>query len=480
MRPRTLLTLTLGAALFGACSDDAAVGPDGGEADAASGNPDAAEQDVLPLLQAMPDTEVTEWFPAAPELGSRYFHIYFFQEIDHDDPGQGGFWQYTALIHRSLAAPMVVYTSGYEAGRRASMTEPAAILDANQISIEYRFYGSSKPESPIDWTKLNVTQASADEHVILEKLKAIYGGNYIATGGSKGGEHALQHYRLHPDDVDGVVAYVAPVITDLPDLRYDGILDALGDADCRTRLRAVQRKTLEHHAAMESRALAEDPTITYEVAGVAHATETAIVELEFAFWMTRGEADCGLVPDATADDDALWTFLDETSGPAGYSDPVLDSSGSQYLYQDMTELGYPIWMHAHLDDLMQFSYEDWSVYLPAGAPVVYDPTVPRDLAAWLATDAERVMLVSGEWDPWSPAVPTIDPSNDSLSLWVSHGSHWSTGIWSLGTADADTAISTLTRWAGLANKPSASPRPALARPAIPMAIPGPDAPWRRW
>ena len=208
-------------------------------------------------------------------------------------------------------------------------------------------------------------QAQADEHAILDSLATIYSGKKFQTGGSKGGENAMEHMFRYPGDLDGVVAYVAPVITDNPDLRYATVLDDIGIPACRTALRAVQREMLIRRTAMETRAAARDE---YTIAGVAHATETAIVELEFSFWMTRGEDECAMVPAPTDTDTALYKFLYDTGGPAGYCDEELRTSGSHYIYQDQLELGYPIWQHAHLDDLMQYSYEDWSVYLPAAPP----------------------------------------------------------------------------------------------------------------
>jgi PS-10 peptidase S37 len=428
--------------------------------------------DILDELAGLPGVTVREWIPPADferAPGYRYFDLWFTQPVDHANPEAGSFLQYAALMHRDAGAPLVVYTSGYGAGWRHYLTEPAELVAGNQLSLEYRFYAHSKPEV-VDWSRLDVHQAADDEHAILAELATLYTGNTIGTGGSKGGEHALQYARLYPEDMDGVVAYVAPVITDLFDTRYDGSLDALGIDACTSKLRALQRAMLERRAAMEQRAAAQG---AFDFAGVAHATETGIVELEFSFWMTRGEPDCPLVPEVTVDDDTLFAFLDETSPPLAYGDAELLDSGQQYIYQDMTELGYPTLEHTHIDDLMQFSYEDWSAYLPPGAPVSYDPSAPRDLAAWTASEAEHILAIYGEWDPWSPGAIEVAAGHDSYKLWVPHGSHWSSGIYSLPDADATLAVSALRRWAGVAAKRErVSPRP----PRASMATLGPKEP----
>jgi pimeloyl-ACP methyl ester carboxylesterase len=430
--------------LFGACGDNGAdddVAPDAG--------PDAAPGDIAEQLAALDGVTVTETFPEFGLPDYRYFDLWFTEPLDHDDPGADTFQLYAALIHKDVGEPLVVYTGGYDAGFRVWQTEPAQLLESNQISLEYRFYGQSQPDT-VPWSLLRVEQFAADEHDVLTKLATIYHGNTIGTGGSKGGEHAMQYAKLHPEDMDGVVAYVAPVITDIPDLRYDGITDRIGTDTCRAAVRAIARRTMEQHAAMETFA---STTASFAVAGVAHATETAIVEEEFGYWMTRGIGDCGSVPDAaTASDAALWAFLEDTGPPAGYSDEELAVAGTQYIYQDMVQLGYPIWNHAYLDDLLAFSYEDWSAYLPAGEPIAYDPTEPRALADWIEHDAERIMMINGEWDPWGAGYPPIAPGRDAYAFTTPQGSHWSSGIYSLPTDQQSAAIEALRRWAGVGDR----------------------------
>ncbi len=407
-----------------------------------------AGADILVQLAALPGVTALEWtsYPQGftPEPGYRYFDLELTQPIDHDQPALGTFQQYAALMWRDPGAPLVLFNGGYDRAWTRNLTEPAQLLTANQLSLEFRFYGASQP-AVIDWTKLTVDQDMADEHAILGLVKPLYTGATVQTGGSKGGEDALQHASSYPADLDAVVAYVAPVITSLQDARYATILDDIGIPACRTALRAIQREMLMRRDAMQTRASATD---AYAIAGVAHATETSIVELEFAFWMTRGENDCDVVPATTDTDDALYKFLTDTSGPSGYDDATLRASGGQYIYQDQYELGYPVLDHADLDDLMMFDYEDWTAYLPA-IPPHYDPSVPIALAAWLAAaPPHHVLFIGGEWDPWSAGYPPMATSADAIHLTVAHGSHWSTTIYNLSAADRATAVAALQAWAG--------------------------------
>jgi len=428
---------------------------------------EAPPKDIAERLADLPGVTVMEWTPPQgfePRPGYRYFDLHFTQPIDHDNPSAGTFEQYVTLMHVDPERPLVAYTGGYGASWRRSLTEVGTVLQANQISVEYRFYATSRPESP-DWSKLTVRQNADDEHHIYELLGEIYEGAKIQTGGSKGGENSMFHMMLYPDDVDGVVAYVAPVITDFPDLRYATVLDDVGIDACTAALRAVQRELLVRRQTMEMRAAAE---ADYMIAGVSHAYETAVVELEFSFWMTRGEPDCPMVPLPTATDDELYTFLTDTGGPAAYGDADLLSYGQQYLYQDHLELGYPVWQHAHLDDLLLYSYEDWSAYLPAPRPA-YDPTLARELAAWLARGPDHLIFIGGEWDPWGPGYPVIASDADTLVFSVAHGSHWSSGLYSVTESERAAALAALSEWTGVSDVIS----PRIAPPA-PMGSRGPE------
>ena len=431
-------------------------------------------REISDRLRDLPGVTVEEWSPPAgfdAPAGYRFFDLLVTVPIDHDDPAAGTFELYAALMHHDVDAPLVVYTSGYDAGWRRFLTEPARIVGGNQVSLEHRFYGRSRPPV-VPWSRLRVDQAAADEHLVLELLRTIYDGPRIATGGSKGGETALFHHRRYPGDYDGVVAYVVPVTTGLPDLRYDGVLDRIGLPACRARLRAIGRRMLQHRDALAFRA---GDVSSFTIAGADRVIETSVVELEFAFWMTRGVADCPDVPDpATAGADDLWAFLDMTSAPAAYSDEALVRYATAYLYQGHVELGYPVWNHGHLDDLMRYRYEDWSPYLPAGQPLGYDPAVALDLAAWLADVADHVLLIQGEWDPWAAGAPTIHPGRDAYQLWVPRGSHWSAGLHSLGEPDATVAREALRRWARLAPAKDEHVVPKVAPPPAPMATRGPE------
>jgi len=445
VRRTAILVLAL-LPIAGACGDNA--GPD---------------DDVLGELAALPGVEVVEVHPPDAEPGLRYFDLWFEQPEDHDAAGGPTFRQYGALIHVDADAPMVVYTSGYGAGRPRHRGEVATILGGSQLSLEYRFYRTSVPAPP-DWSRLDAAEASADIHHVVELLKPLYPAAWINTGGSKGGETTLHSRYFYPDDYDGSVAYVTPVRLGNPDLRYSGILDRIGDPACRTRLRAAQRELLVRRAAMVART--EGLGDAYTVLGADYATETAIVEVEWAFWQYRGETECDQVPDPTADDATLGQFLDDTSPPSAYADPTLADSYYGFVYQAMTQLGYPIIDHAHLADLTLYDYQDLRPFLPPevdGNALVFDPGFDQALLDWAATTADRVVIVDGEWDPWSGGAVTLSADRDARRYVVPHGTHGST-IAALPDADRADAWARLARWTGVVvPQPAARSAPAVPR-----------------
>ena len=101
------------------------------------------------------------------------------------DPSSPTFLQEVSLLHHDeLHYPMVVHTSGYWDYYEDRVVELTALLGANQISIEHRYFGESRPV-PTDWSKLTIEQMAADQHAIVTALKQVYEGKFITNGGSE-------------------------------------------------------------------------------------------------------------------------------------------------------------------------------------------------------------------------------------------------------------------------------------------------------
>ena len=166
------------------------------------------------------------------------FEIMLPQPLDHKNPQLGTFDQRIILYHKGLENNTLMVTAGYSAGNRES--ELAAILDANQIVIEYRFFGASIPDK-MDWQYLKNDQAIQDLHRVRTLFQSIYNNQWISTGISKGGTTALIYKSQYPDDVAATVAYVAPLALAQEDKRTNEHLSTVGSDACRHKITTFQR-----------------------------------------------------------------------------------------------------------------------------------------------------------------------------------------------------------------------------------------------
>jgi len=452
------------AALLAACGDDASSGPDAAPPDAPSGP-------LLDQLRGLPGVvSVTEENTDNP--GYRRFDLRLEQPVDHADPDGATFTQQMTLLHRDESAPFVLLSTGYWNYYGDSLGELATLLHANQLVVEHRYFGESRP-ADADWTQLTIENAAADHHVITDLLQRIYQGAWLATGASKGGMTSIYHRRFWPDDVDGTVPYVAPISFGAPDYRYDGFLDAIGVAACRQALQDFQVELLTNRRAMVTSRAQEEALVEgyqYTRIAIGPAAEGAMAGVYWAFWQYYGVEWCGSVPAPTASDDEAWQFLSIIS-------PVSDSADDRiglfdaYYFQAEYELGYPGTMDTWLDGLLQYGGDDYLGYYPPGVTIpAFRPGAMEDVDAWVQAEGSRLLFVYGEYDPWTGGAFTLGDATDSVSLTVPQATHGA-NLRSLATGDRDVAMARLEAWTGVTPDLTAfSARRAPLRIQIPAAM----------
>jgi hypothetical protein len=438
-----------------------ACGSGGGTATADAG---ASGADAPPLGGSIDDrlgaiAEITVTGAVTPVAqGYRGIALTFDQPEDHAAPGGPHFQQRVVLIHRDDTSPVVVYTTGYglpsPPGGRA---EPTQIVAGNQITIEHRFFAPSRADPP-DWSKLTIQQSADDWHAIIGAFKRVYPqSRFITTGASKGGMTSIFHRRFYPDDVDGTVAYVAPISFGAPDDRYVAFLEQTGLADCRQKLDAFQRQVLMRRAAMLSR-LGQNG-FSYTILGLDTALEHAALELPFTFWQYDSPLACTTIPDASATDDEIYAFLDAgvpVNGLDAYSDGDIDYY-LPYYFQAAVQLGYPKIDESNVSDLLNHPGTDVApTYTPGLSPAWDEAAAMDDVASWVKSQGSHLLFIYGEYDPWSAGAFDLGNATDSLKLVVAMGNHGST-ISRLAGADQVTAENALRRWAGVT---------ALAKPTV--------------
>ncbi len=441
-------------------------GDDGGDVDAPP--PDADTRDLLVRLNDLDGVTADEYGCQFQSESTRCFDLAVTQAVDHDVTGGQTFTQHVTLMHRDLAAPMIALTSGYDDFYGDSSYELTDVLGANQISIEHRFFGRSRP-SPADWTKLTIEQMAADQHRVVQLLKPIYGGAWLTTGASKGGMTATYHRRFWPNDVDGTVPYVAPLSREAGDARYAEFLDTVGTSQCRTALRnlIVELLGTTRFNAMSSRAQTQATSngFQYNRIAIGPAVESGITGIEWAFWQYHGISECSSVPATTASDATMWTFLNGVSPPSGSRDDEL-AAFEAYYYQASFELGFPDSGGDYTVGLTRYNGDEFAGGYPIDvAYPVYTPAPMADIDQWVQTQGTRLLFLYGEYDPWTAGRYALGAATDSSSLTSPQATHGA-GLYDLSSTDRAAAFAQLQAWTGVTPSLRATARSAPTRASL--------------
>ncbi|UCH82617.1 MAG: peptidase [Candidatus Latescibacterota bacterium] len=408
MRPRILFAVTciLCAAL--SCTRHRAETLDDAPAEAGP---------VLSQLLKLPGVTVES---AVPDSGfAAAYAIRVRQPLDHKNLGGGSFDQRVILSHRDLAAPMVMVTEGYALGRNF-VRELAYMLDANELRIEHRYFGESKPDS-MDWQYLSIEQAAADHHHVVELFASIYDGKWVSTGWSKGGQTSLIHRSMYPTDAAATVAYDAPLNLALEEPRIDAFFDRVGDVSCRERLIEFQRLALRNKDRLLPlfRWYTRGRGYAYSV-GEEKAFEYIVLEYPFSFWQYT-EAKCVDIPSDSASADDMLEHLRDVVSFWSYSDHALDSPA---MYQFCTELGYYGYVTKNVADLLSDADYPNCAYAPRNATCVYDPEPMQRLNDWLKENGNNIIYLYGANDPWSAPAVEISETTNAVAYSLQEGNHF--------------------------------------------------------
>ncbi|MCP3942854.1 MAG: peptidase [Desulfobacteraceae bacterium] len=411
--------------------------------------------EILEFLESIPGMNVNELTddPYIPQ-GNCGFKLTYDQPLDHQNPEDQDFTQTMVLSHRDKTAPTIMRTLGYYL--RYYPTELSVLLNANQLSVEHRFFGESLPEAVI-WDYLTIEQAAADHHRIVEAIRPYYTGTWLSTGVSKGGMTASYHRRFYPDDVDATIAYVAPLSFKRKDKRYDRFLENIGDPACRNKLVDFQLEALHRRDAMEKR-LEQLGTYHRWPGGVSQAFDYIISEFYYAFWQYQPPSSCDNIPAVTADDDTLYAFIDEILGVAYWEDSLMGMYEAYY-YQAYRQLGYPLLYTQPIDHLLLYDPNDYLPYLPQeiAPPEPFNKRAMRDISRWVSHKAKKFMSLYGTFDPWTAgAYPTGHHSKrrEVRRFMVPEGNH-RISILDLPEEQRNQALALLEKWSGVKPEPKA-------------------------
>lgn len=370
------------------------------------------------ILQYFPDAEITS--SEAKYHYNYQYEIIIQQWLDHNDHSKGTFPQRIILSHYLKKAPMLMVTEGYNARpRHYELTE---ILKSNQLIVEYRYFGKSKPEN-VDYQYLTNQQAMEDLHRINKVFKKFYRKEWVSTGISKGGTTCMYYKATYPKDVKVAIPYVAPLANAREDQRTDELISTVGDAACREKLSDFQIHALEIQDSLLSYALkdAKENSLTFErVQGIEKAIEYAILEYTFSVWQMGH--DCNEVPEDKSPA-ATYQHIKQVVGIDFYSDAVIAYYEPSF-YQFMTQNGYYGFMHDHLKDkIKHVTIFNNSIFAPRGVDLTYDPSYNIWVNERLDKKAKKMLIIQGAYDPWA-ALTYVPKNTKCVKLFIKEkGSH---------------------------------------------------------
>ncbi len=374
--------------------------------------------------------------------------VIFRQPLDFKDKEAGYFNQRIFISHYSFNSPVVFVTEGYSAEYAAYanyVNELSAIFNANQIVVEHRYFDQSVPEN-IDWQYLTTENAARDHHYIYEAFKNIYRGKWIGTGISKGGQTALLYNMYYPKDMDVTVAYVAPVAMAVEDGRHESFLANIATPKDRKLIINFQKELLKRKDIMVPmlEKFSKKNNYTYRIP-IAEVFEYCVLEFSFAFWQWGCNTES--IPKTNANDATLFRYLINVCSPDYFAIEGIESL-YPFFYQAARELGYYGYDPTPFEKLISLESTKgyfFRIFMPEGVNIEFDPEIARDLTKFLQERAKRVILIYGEYDPWTAAAADPGPNPNVLKVIAPGGSHMSR-IKTLPKVQHDHLIKTIASW----------------------------------
>ncbi|AZJ33515.1 hypothetical protein MHM83_09080 [Tenacibaculum sp. Mcav3-52] len=349
------------------------------------------------------------------------YQVILNQFLDHKHPEEGTFKQYIYISHSDYNNPTILVTDGYASHNRT--TELSKIFKGNQVIVEYRMYGKSRPDE-IPWKYLTNDNATNDYHFIVEKLKSLYKNKWISTGISKGGETALIYKYNFPNDIDVTVPYVAPLINGTEDIRTNDFINTIKNETCRDRIKTFQRAILHKRSDIIPllKEYATTNEITFNEVPFNEVLEYAVLEFPFSFWQW-GDGKCDKIPENNDDINVLFNFLIKNSDITVYS----DWGYNYYLpsfYQHMTELGYYGYDLTPVKDLLQVVTSSSNKrFAPKNIDISYNPNYIKKVRNYVENKGNRILYIYGENDPWYACAPIPKKEVDALKMVLPNANH---------------------------------------------------------
>jgi len=394
------------------------------------------------LEKLFPNANITEM--EAKDHFTKAYQIVLEEPLDHKNYAAGTFKHYVYLSHIDTKMPTVLITEGYNTN--SSTYELSKILKGNQVQVEYRFYGKSRPDT-IPWQYLKNDQAIEDYHNLVTKLKRLYTGKWISTGISKGGETVLIYKYKYPWDVNVAVAYVAPLINAPEDIRTEEHIKTVGSDSCRAKITEFQRAVLKNREAVLSEIInfATANKMSFTELSPEEALEYAVLEFPFSFWQWGGK--CDAIPTENSTSKVMFDYINDIVGIGLYNDQTYVDLLPSY-FQHFTELGYYGFDTTPVKDLLKVVHNPTNKrFAPKNVDLTYNPNYINEVRDFVENKGKNILYIYGEFDPWGACAPSPKPQVNALKMVLKEGSH-KTRIANFSKEDQQLIYDKLKNWLG--------------------------------
>lgn len=358
--------------------------------------------------------------PLATQVPYKFvWKLNLIQALDHNAPETGSFMQQVILFHRGFHKPNVLVTEGYQIVNR--IYEPTMILDANQISVEYRFFGESKP-SAIPWELLNHKQALQDFHKIQSGLQSVYKKNWLVTGISKGGTTATLYSLSYPNAVKATIAYVAPFVLEQEDKRtIEHYNHVVGTPECRLKVKKFQKLILNSREELKPmlKQLEVSENVKFEM-DLDKVIDYTALEYPFSFW--QWGFGCKEIPGDQSTVEDVFDHVEQVVDFNYYDNKYCALYLPAY-YQFMTEYGYYGFDTSGLSHLLKHQYFSNLEFCPNDVSIHYDGKYMKEMLDKAIHSSKNIIYIYGGLDTWTSCAVHPSPATNALKLVKYNGGH---------------------------------------------------------
>ena len=344
------------------------------------------------------------------------YEIWFEQPIDHDNLSKGTFRQRVFLGYENPSEPVFVELRGYNIGSEKA-GELANHYEANQLTIEHRYFTNSRPKE-IDWNTLTIENAAKDQAIIIDAIRSSLYPNtkFISTGISKGCQTSMAHLSYFPENVDACVCYVGPLNYQREDPRVYEFLANVSSSSDRKKVKDFQELCFENRASLLEimKETAKQDKLSWEF-GIEKALDYTILEYSFAFW--QWGTDLNSIPSLTASTQEIYKHLIDVVG-YGFFEASSVEGLQPYFWAALTEQGIygyqtaPFKKYFGEDEVYGF---DWA--FPEGISKQYNLEPMRRIKSFLDTSAKKMIFIYGEYDAWSATAVELTENASQRELY---------------------------------------------------------------